>query len=189
MPRNRLTCTKKASEPRGSASKTENNKSTIWAGTTHLSAGHNVALSQVLNRSTAQYVCMNAMKFKSDFNMHITHLTQARQFQPAQNCYHAGHVQTAGTSLELKSVKEISYLSSQLNFSNLIPTLKRDEELSGLACENVRATLLLRVPSPTSTQTSQLVLIERTTQDELSATSLAPNNDENRRQFTGEVFE
>ncbi|KZV49417.1 bromodomain and extraterminal domain protein 9 [Dorcoceras hygrometricum] len=41
------------------------------SGTTHLSAGHNVALSQVLNRSKAQYVCMNAMKFKSDFNMHI----------------------------------------------------------------------------------------------------------------------
>ncbi|KZV32219.1 hypothetical protein F511_19572 [Dorcoceras hygrometricum] len=43
-------------------------------GTTHLSAGHNVALSQVLNRSKAQYVCMNAMKFKSDFHMHIIQL-------------------------------------------------------------------------------------------------------------------
>ncbi|KZV52326.1 hypothetical protein F511_13961 [Dorcoceras hygrometricum] len=33
--------------------------------TTHLSAGHNVALSQVLNRSMAQYVCMNVKKFGS----------------------------------------------------------------------------------------------------------------------------
>ncbi|KZV46651.1 hypothetical protein F511_37910 [Dorcoceras hygrometricum] len=33
-------------------------------------ACNNVALSQILNRSMAQYVCMNAMKFKSDFNMY-----------------------------------------------------------------------------------------------------------------------
>ncbi|KZV44004.1 phosphatidylinositol-4-phosphate 5-kinase [Dorcoceras hygrometricum] len=96
---------------------------------------------------------------------------------------------TSGTSLELKSVKDISYLSSQLNFSSLIPTLKSAEELSGLACEINQATLLLRVPSPTSTQTSQLVSIERATQEELIATGLAPNNGGNRRQFTGEVFE
>ncbi|KZV27557.1 hypothetical protein F511_10961 [Dorcoceras hygrometricum] len=31
---------------------------------------------------------------------------------------------TAGTSLELESVKEISYLSSQLRFSSLIPTVR-----------------------------------------------------------------
>ncbi|KZV38216.1 carboxyl-terminal-processing peptidase 1, chloroplastic [Dorcoceras hygrometricum] len=37
----------------------------LLARMTHLSADHNVALSQVLNRSKAQYVCMNAMKFKS----------------------------------------------------------------------------------------------------------------------------
>ncbi|KZV36736.1 hypothetical protein F511_33568 [Dorcoceras hygrometricum] len=81
----------------------------------------------------------------------------------------------------------MTHLSAGHNVA--LSQLKRAEELSGLACENVRATLLLHVPSPTSTQTSQLVLIERTTQDELSATSLAPNNGGNRRQFTGEVFE
>ncbi|KZV52226.1 hypothetical protein F511_39352 [Dorcoceras hygrometricum] len=47
------------------------------SGMTHLSAGHNVSLSQVLNRSKAQYVCMNGMKLKSDFNMHITRITDS----------------------------------------------------------------------------------------------------------------
>ncbi|KZV31458.1 hypothetical protein F511_38744 [Dorcoceras hygrometricum] len=67
--------------------------------------------------------------------------------------------------------------------------LERAKELSGSACENSRATLLLRDPSHTSTQASQLVLIERATQDELNATCLAPNNGGIRRQSTGEGFD
>ncbi|KZV54076.1 sufE-like protein 2, chloroplastic [Dorcoceras hygrometricum] len=158
------------------------------SGTTHLSAGHNMALSQVLNRSMAQYVCMNAMKFKSDFNMHITPInksstrTSALKFylnrsysgmaaSTTQTCYLAGHVQHSRDFPGAQNQK-----------------LKRAEELLGLACEIDRATPLLRVPSPTSTQTSQLVLIKRATHDELSATNLAPNNSGNRRQFTGEGF-
>ncbi|KZV41904.1 hypothetical protein F511_28517 [Dorcoceras hygrometricum] len=66
--------------------------------------------------------------------------------------------------------------------------LERAKEISGLACKNSRATLLLRDPSHTSTQASQLVSIERATQDELIATGLTPNNGGNRRQ-TGEGFE
>ncbi|KZV49129.1 hypothetical protein F511_43636 [Dorcoceras hygrometricum] len=67
--------------------------------------------------------------------------------------------------------------------------LERAKELSGSACENNRATLLLRDPSHMSTQASQLVLIERATQDELNATCLAPNNGGIRRQLIGEGFE
>ncbi|KZV25319.1 hypothetical protein F511_34265 [Dorcoceras hygrometricum] len=94
------------------------------SGTTHLSVGHNVALSQVLNRSMAQYVCTNAMKFKSDFNMHKLHLTRHRNFSLLKIATSLVTYNTVGTSLELKSVKEISYLSSQLHFSSLIPTVR-----------------------------------------------------------------
>ncbi|KZV34525.1 hypothetical protein F511_21762 [Dorcoceras hygrometricum] len=93
-------------------------------GMTHLSAGHNVALSQVLNRSMAQYVCINAMKFTSDFNMHKLHLTRHGNFGLLKIATSLVTSNTTGTSLELKSVKEISYLSSQLHFSSLIPTIK-----------------------------------------------------------------
>ncbi|KZV55700.1 hypothetical protein F511_14120 [Dorcoceras hygrometricum] len=79
------------------------------SGTTHLSAGLNVDLSQVLIRSKAQYVCMNAMKFKSDFNMHIIRTA----IQPAQNCYLAGHVQHSRDQ-KLKSVKESQYSTQNL---------------------------------------------------------------------------
>ncbi|KZV46130.1 hypothetical protein F511_13499 [Dorcoceras hygrometricum] len=99
------------------------------SGMIHLSAGHNVALSQVLNRSKAQYVCMNAMKFKSDFNMHITHLTQARQLQLLKLATSLVTFNTAGTSLELKSKSSRELKNSRVYLH-----------------ENVRSTLLLRVP-------------------------------------------
>ncbi|KZV43858.1 hypothetical protein F511_38915 [Dorcoceras hygrometricum] len=69
-----------------------------------------------------------------------------------------------------------------------IQGLEGAKELSGSACENSLATLLLHDPSHTSTQASQLVLIERATQDKLYATGLSPNNGGNQRQFTGEGF-
>ncbi|KZV55661.1 hypothetical protein F511_32144 [Dorcoceras hygrometricum] len=69
-----------------------------------------------------------------------------------------------------------------------IQKLKRAEELSGLACENVRATLLLRVPPH-----CRLRLPNWYQSKELLKTSSTPpvslQNGRNRRQFTGEVFE
>ncbi|KZV40433.1 hypothetical protein F511_42504 [Dorcoceras hygrometricum] len=118
----------------------------------HLSAGHNVALSQVLNRSKAQYVCMNAMKFKSDFNMHITPInksstrTSALKFylnrsysstaaSTAQTCYLAGHVQHSR-----------DFPGAQ------IQKLKRAEELSGLASRKRSINTATSRYSPKSTQ-------------------------------------
>ncbi|KZV49508.1 NAD kinase 2, chloroplastic [Dorcoceras hygrometricum] len=88
---------------------------------------------------------------------------QAQEIQPAQNCYLAGYVQH---SRDLPGAQ--------------IKKLKRAEELSDLTCKNIRATLLLHVPSPTSTQEMELVSIKRATQDELIATDPASNNGGNR---------
>ncbi|KZV44318.1 hypothetical protein F511_24951 [Dorcoceras hygrometricum] len=96
-----------------------------------------------------------------------------------------GNVDPNNTKAEKEYELELSLKQSK----SLTQKLKRAEELSGLTCENVRATLLLRVPSPTLTQEIELVPIERATQDDLNATSLGPNNGENRRQFIGEGFE
>ncbi|KZV26603.1 MATE efflux family protein 4, chloroplastic [Dorcoceras hygrometricum] len=68
------------------------------SGMTHLSAGHNVALSQI-----------------SPGHDNLSLLKRATSLVTPN---------LAGTSLELKSVKEISYLSSQLHFSSLIPTVR-----------------------------------------------------------------
>ncbi|KZV31940.1 putative glycosyltransferase [Dorcoceras hygrometricum] len=67
-------------------------------GMTHLYAGHNVALSQI-----------------SPGHGNLSLLKLAALLVTPNS---------AGTSLELKSVKEISYLSSQLHFSSLIPTVR-----------------------------------------------------------------
>ncbi|KZV23712.1 hypothetical protein F511_07189 [Dorcoceras hygrometricum] len=76
------------------------------SGTTHLSADHNVALSQVLNRSKAHYVCMNAMKLKSDFN-HAQRTAQ--RLQPPQLCLLAGLKNNSKSCSGLKSVKAPQY--------------------------------------------------------------------------------
>ncbi|KZV37840.1 mitogen-activated protein kinase 9-like [Dorcoceras hygrometricum] len=101
------------------------------SGTTHLSVGHNVALSQ------------------------------ARQFQPALDCYLAGHIQHSR-----------DFPGAQ------IQKLTRTGERSTRLSQKHTNSQLLRVPSPTSNRASYLVSIERATQDELIATGLASNNGE-----------
>ncbi|KZV38289.1 hypothetical protein F511_22250 [Dorcoceras hygrometricum] len=73
------------------------------SGTTHLSVGHNVALSQYATS---------------------TDLTRHRNYSLLKISTSLVTSNTSGTSLELKFVKDTSYLSSQLNFSSLIPTVR-----------------------------------------------------------------
>ncbi|KZV22650.1 strictosidine synthase 3-like [Dorcoceras hygrometricum] len=108
--------------------------------------------------------------FNSQVLLNRSH--QARQLQLTQLLF-TGHGTTTKQGLPY---------SSNLG-------IERAKELSGSACENSRATLLLRDPSHTSTQDSQLVLIDRATQYELNATCLAPKNGGIRRQLIGEGFE
>ncbi|KZV07050.1 hypothetical protein F511_45469 [Dorcoceras hygrometricum] len=117
------------------------------SGTTHLSVGHNVALSQVLNRSKAQYACMNAMKFKSDFNMHIIH-KQDISIQSRCSRKHRIHIAQLAQNL---------YLSSHVKHSRDFPgaqiqKIKRAEELSGVASRKRSIDTATSCSSPASTQ-------------------------------------
>ncbi|KZV54891.1 hypothetical protein F511_31314 [Dorcoceras hygrometricum] len=156
-----------------------------------------------------------------------TYLTRARQLQSSQSAQLQSSqsasslvsANTAGIAWELKSVKASHFLSSSLNFYNLLPKARTQiwfyHSMQALSTrtkleivrnhlprssnelKNSRSTVVgnsrtLQNPSCSSYASifnSRLVSIERAKQDEPSATSLALNNGGNRRQSNGEGFE
>ncbi|KZV42974.1 hypothetical protein F511_42307 [Dorcoceras hygrometricum] len=140
-----------------------------------------------LNRASIPAQCINRGNHRSMIFRPVSHHSSV-VFR---------HNQSVGTTpmiaLDLSGTTHLSAghnvaLSQGLPYSSNLG-LERAKELSGSACKNSRATLLLHDPSQTSTQAFQLVLIDSDTQDELNATCLAPYNGVIRWLLTEEGFE